>query len=111
QNDMLAYHSELWHAPVGALLVKNEIGIEDEDILQAISSHTTGRPGMTKLEKVIFLADYTEPNRQFPGVDRVRTLSMEDLDAAMLAALSQTIQFLVQKQVLVYPNTLLTYND
>lgn len=110
-KDLLDYHSELWHAPVGAMLVNEEVGIEDHDILQAIRSHTTGRPSMSPLEKIIFLADYSEPHRQFPGVEQVRILSMKDLNAAMLVAISQMIHYLVEKQVLVYPNTLLTYND
>lgn len=110
-NDLLLYSSELWHAPVGAYLVKKEVGITDEEILNAIRFHTTGRPGMTILEQVVFLADYIEPNRTFPGVEEVRELAEKDLDAAIIAAIRNTIQFLLTKNQLVYPQTVETYND
>ncbi len=110
-KDLLLYSSELWHAPVGAYLVKKEIGITDEEILNAIRSHTTGRPGMTILEQVVFLADYIEPNRTFPGVEEVRELAKKDLNAATITAIRNTIQFLLNKNQLVYPQTIATYND
>ncbi|GAA0340918.1 bis(5'-nucleosyl)-tetraphosphatase (symmetrical) YqeK [Bacillus carboniphilus] len=108
--DLLQFHHELWHAPVGAYLVKREVGIEDEDILLAIKSHTTGRPGMTDLEKVIFLADYIEPGRKFPGVDEARELAKNDLNQAVIFALKNTIQFLMRQNQPIYPDTFQTYN-
>lgn len=110
-KDLLLYSSELWHAPVGAILVKKEIGITDEEILDAIRSHTTGRAGMTTLEKVVLLADYIEPNRSFPGVDEVRELAKQDLDKATIVSIQNTIQFLLNKNELIYPKTIETYND
>lgn len=110
-EDLLLFNSELWHAPVGAYLVKKEIGITDEEILQAIRSHTTGRAGMTTLEKVIMLADYIEPNRSFPGVDDVREVAKDDLDKALVMSIQNTIKFLLNKNALVYPQTVETYND
>lgn len=110
-KDLLMYSSELWHAPVGAILVKKEIGITDEDILRAIRSHTTGRARMTTLEKVIMLADYIEPNRSFPGVDDVRELAKLELNKALIVSIQNTIQFLLNKNELIYPKTIETYND
>lgn len=110
-QDLLKYDSELWHAPVGAYLVKKEIGITDEDILDAIRHHTTGRPGMTTLEKVVFLADYIEPNRSFPGVEEVREKAKKSLDEALVLSLQNTIRFLLSKNQLIYPQTVATYND
>ncbi|MCF6408560.1 bis(5'-nucleosyl)-tetraphosphatase (symmetrical) YqeK [Pseudalkalibacillus salsuginis] len=110
-EDILLYGSELWHAPVGAYLVRTEVGIEDEEILLAIKSHTSGRPGMTLLEKIIFLADYIEPGRRFPGVDDVRSTAEENLDNAIKQSLVNTIIFLMRRNQLVYPETLHTYND
>ncbi len=110
-EDLLLYSSELWHAPVGAYLVRTEVGIEDEEILQAIKSHTSGRPGMTLLEKIIFLADYIEPGRYFPGVDDVRSTAEENLDSAIKQSLVNTIIFLMKRNQLVHPETLHTYND
>ncbi|MET3699315.1 predicted HD superfamily hydrolase involved in NAD metabolism [Bacillus oleivorans] len=109
-DTLLQFHHELWHAPVGAYLVKTEVGIENERILDAIRSHTTGRPGMAELEKIIFLADYIEPGRSFPGVEEARKLAEENLDQAVLFALKNTIQFLLNKRQPIYPDTFHTYN-
>lgn len=109
--DLLTANIELWHAPVGAFLVEKEAGIKDKEILDAIRYHTTGRAGMTSLEKIIFLADYIEPGRKFPGVDEVRQLAEEDLDLALIKALQNTISFLMEKNQPIYPDTFHTYND
>lgn len=110
-GDLLEYNSELWHAPAGAYLVKKEAGIDDLEVLDAIRYHTSGRPGMKVLEKVIYLADYIEPGRHFPGVEEVRELAKEDLDGALIQALQNTIMFLMKKKQPVYPDTFNTYND
>lgn len=109
-KQLLEYHSELWHAPVGAYLVCIEAGIRDEDILQAIRFHTTGNKAMNMLDKIVFLADYIEPGRRFPGVDDVRKAALENLDEAVLMALRNTIKFLMDKKQPIYPDTLETYN-
>jgi predicted HD superfamily hydrolase involved in NAD metabolism len=110
-NDLLVYNTELWHAPVGAYLVKTEVGIQDEDILDAIRYHTSGRANMTLLEKIVYVADYIEPGRIFPGVDEVRELAQQDLDKALIKALQNTIQFLLKKNQPIYPDTIHTYNS
>lgn len=102
-SDLLDYHKEIWHGPVGAEVAREKFGIEDEDILQAIRSHTVGRPGMSLLEKVVYLADYIEPGRKFPGVDEVRRLAKLDLDKAVLKAMNNTISFLQSQKQNVYP--------
>ncbi|UOY94073.1 bis(5'-nucleosyl)-tetraphosphatase (symmetrical) YqeK [Ectobacillus sp. JY-23] len=109
-KDLLDYNKELWHAPVGAYLVQEEVGIYDKDILQAIAYHTSGHTEMTLLDKVVWVADYIEPGRQFPGVEQVRELAEQDLDAALLQALKNTITYLLQKNQRVYPLTFHTYN-
>ncbi|MBP0723753.1 bis(5'-nucleosyl)-tetraphosphatase (symmetrical) YqeK [Bacillus sp. RG28] len=108
--ELLAYNKELWHASVGAFLTEKEFGIEDKEILQAITYHTSGHEKMTLLDKVIYVADYIEPNRSFPGVEEARKLAEEDLDQALLNALKNTITFLIQKEQTVYPLTVKTYN-
>lgn len=110
-QDLLQYHSELWHAPAGAYLVEKEAGITDKEVLEAIRYHTSGRPGMTLLEKVIYLADYIEPGRHFPGVEEVRALAKKDLDTALIQAVKNTILFLMKKNQPVYPESFQTYND
>lgn len=109
-KDILQYDDELLHAPCGAYYVKKEIGITDEDILNAIRYHTTGRPQMSLLEKIIFLADYIEPNRSFPQVDEVRKIAETSLDGAIIQLLKNTIIFLTKRNELIYPKTIATYN-
>ncbi|UNL84267.1 bis(5'-nucleosyl)-tetraphosphatase (symmetrical) YqeK [Priestia koreensis] len=110
-EDLLVHNAELWHAPVGAYLVEKEVGITDPDILSAIRYHTSGRADMTLLEKVIYLADYIEPGRHFPGVDEVRETAKVDLDQALVQSLRNTISFLLKKNQMVYPDTIYTYNS
>lgn len=110
-SELLEYNSELWHAPVGAYLVQKEVGITDEEILDAIKYHTSGRVGMTLLEKIIYLADYIEPGRQFPGVEDVRGLANFSLDEALVKAIQNTILFLMKRAQPVFPATFFTYND
>lgn len=109
-QDLLDYHKEIWHAPVGALVARVEFGIEDPDILQAIASHTVGRPGMSLLEKIVFLADYIEPGRKFPGVEEVRQYAKLDINLAVLKAMNNTITFLLSQNQKVYPLALEAYN-
>ncbi|GHH97073.1 bis(5'-nucleosyl)-tetraphosphatase (symmetrical) YqeK [Neobacillus kokaensis] len=110
-QDLLEYNAELWHAPVGAYLTEKEAGITDQEILAAIRYHTSGRPGMSILEKVVYLADYIEPGRHFPGVDEVRGLAKESLEKALIKSVQNTILFLLKKNQMVYPETFHTYND
>jgi predicted HD superfamily hydrolase involved in NAD metabolism len=107
---LLDYNTELWHAPVGAYLVKTEVGITDSEILTAIEYHTSGRPNMTMLERVIYLADYIEPGRHFPGVEEVRELAKKDLNLALVQSIRNTISFLLKKNQPIFPDTFLAYN-
>ncbi|WP_168120609.1 bis(5'-nucleosyl)-tetraphosphatase (symmetrical) YqeK [Paenibacillus sp. HB172176] len=106
RGDVLLYDKELWHAPVGAWVAEHEYGVEDKGVLDAICYHTSGRSGMTKLEKIVWLADYIEPGRDFPGVDAIRTLAESSLEEALLAALNATISFLAAKEKKIYPLTI-----
>ncbi|MBN6186235.1 bis(5'-nucleosyl)-tetraphosphatase (symmetrical) YqeK [Aneurinibacillus sp. BA2021] len=110
-KDLLDYDKELWHAHVGAEVVRRDLGIEDEEILDAIRYHTSGRENMTVLEKVVCLADYMEPGRHFPGVDEIRAAAEEDLDRALAKGLGGTITFLVNREKSIYPLTVLARNS
>lgn len=110
-NDLLFYHQELWHAPVGAILVKEEHGIQDQLVLGAIHNHTTGKAHMNKLEMIVLLADYIEPGRSFPGLDEVRNMAKEDLAHACWLSIRNSIQFLMGKGSRIYPDTIHAYND
>ena len=89
-------HTKLLHAVTGAAVAKEVFG-ENEAVCRAIRWHTSGRANMSVLEKIIYIADYMEPNRDFPGVERLRELAYTDLDAAMLMGLRMTAEHL-QKQ-------------
>ena len=87
-------NTKLLHAVTGAAVAERVFGECPEAVL-AIRWHTTGRPAMTTLEKILYLADYVEPNRDFPGVERLRTLTRADLDAAVWLGLETTYRYLV----------------
>ena len=84
---------KLLHAKTGAAFARELFGIED-DIYGAIRWHTTGKPDMTLLEKIIYLADFVEPTRNFPGVEELRELCFEDIDAAMAKGLEMSLEFI-----------------
>lgn len=101
---------ELLHAKVGAVLAKTEYGIEDEDILQAIEYHTTGKPEMTLLEKIVYIADYMEPNRdRAPYLSKIRPLAFSDLDSCLIEILSNILTYLESSGSVIDPLTKATY--
>lgn len=105
--DEPVWHSRaLLHGPAGSAYAKLHFGIQDTDILKAVFYHTTGKPDMTLLEKVVFLADYIEPSRDFPGVDELRTLARENLTNALIAAYDSTIGHLASQHAYIYELTL-----
>lgn len=82
---------KLLHARTGAALARDRFGVTDA-VYEAIRWHTTGKPDMNLLEKIVYLADYIEPTRDFPGIDELRRLAYEDLDAAVLLGLQMTVR-------------------
>ena len=82
---------KLLHSKTGAAIARDVFGVEDA-VYDAILYHTTGKPDMTRLEKIIYLADYIEPTRDFPGVDELRKTVYEDMDKGLLMGLTMTIQ-------------------
>lgn len=93
---------QLLHGPVGAALLADQGLITDPQVLGAIRWHTTGRAQMSRLEMVIWLADYIEPGRSFPGVDAIRELARHDLEGALLHALDNSIRFVMQRGWLLH---------
>ena len=108
--ELLDYGSNIWHGLLGAFLVKQELGIADLDILNAIKHHTIGAEKMSLLEQVIYVADYIEPGRDFPGVEYARKLAAENLQAAVRYETKQTLQHLIENNRKIYPKTIATYN-
>jgi len=103
--------AETLHGPIVAEMLGEEFGIEDAGIADAVRYHTTGRVGMTLLEKVVCLADYIERGRSFPGVEELRRLAEEDLDLALATAFDGTIRVLLDRQKPIFPLTVLARND
>lgn len=107
---LLDYGNAIWHGVVGAELIKDELGIWDEDILNAVRHHTTGAPVMTKLEQVIYMADYIEPGRDFVGVKKARVITAANLQAGVAYQTKHTLAYLIENGKPVYPKTIDTYN-
>ena len=101
---------ELWHSIVGPVIARKVFEIEDEEILDAMRWHTTGKEDMTNLEKIIYLADLIEPSRMFEGVDEIRGLAYKNLDSAMLKALTHTTIYLLTKGCAVDINSVKARN-
>ena len=94
-NSVESRNPYLLHAKAGYCIAKNKFDIEDQDILNAILNHTTGRPGMSTLEKIIYIADYIEPSRkQAPNLSEVRKLAFQNLDQALLKILTDILSYL-----------------
>jgi len=102
---------DLLHATVGAFLLFRDYGLDDEEVLNAVRSHTLGRVGMTDFEKVLFLADLIEPGRDFPGIERVRCLAMRNLDQGMVQAIDLTLRYCMDQGRLIHPRTVLVRNN
>lgn len=101
----------LIHPKLGAYLAKEEYGIDDQKILEAIKWHTTGHPDMDLLEKIIFIADYIEPGRnEAPHLTSIRKTAFEDIDEAMYIILKDTLDYLKTRNGVIDPMTEETYN-
>lgn len=101
--------SPVWHGIAAAILAETQWGITDPEILSAIRCHTTGKPGMSKLDKIIYLADMTSAERDWPGVDDLRALEMQDLDRALCDALKRSIDFVEEKGGSLDPESVAAY--
>jgi predicted HD superfamily hydrolase involved in NAD metabolism len=102
--------SALYHSVAGKKIASERYGIEDGDILNAIRYHTTGRPNMSRLEKIVYIADYTEPGRSFEGVEELRAISYRSLDDAMVFALENTIGHVISKGLILHEDTVRARN-
>ncbi|MBQ9140469.1 MAG: bis(5'-nucleosyl)-tetraphosphatase (symmetrical) YqeK [Lachnospiraceae bacterium] len=110
-SDVERKNPSLLHAKVGGFLAMEEYHIEDIDIINAILNHTTGRPGMSELEKIIFIADYMEPGRKnAPNLTLIRKLVYLDLDKALLKILEDTLAYLKESKQEVDLMTQKTYD-
>lgn len=104
------FEPKLFHADLSALLAKLDFKVSDKAVLAAIRKHTVGAPRMSKLEKIIFLADHIEEGRNFSGVAKVRKLAAKDLDAAVAESASNSLNYLLKKGLPIHPGTVATRN-
>ncbi|MBI5399497.1 bis(5'-nucleosyl)-tetraphosphatase (symmetrical) YqeK [Candidatus Saganbacteria bacterium] len=101
---------KLLHGKLGALLAKRDFDITAKDVLAAIKQHTLGKPGMSKLAKIIYLADHLEEGRGFPWLRRLRRLAFRDLDQAVGQAAARIIIYLLRHNLPIHPGGLRTRN-
>ena len=101
--------SPVWHGIAAAILAQTQWGVSDPEILSAIRCHTTGKPDMSKLDKIIYLADMTSAERDWPGVEELRALQMENLDRALCDALKHSIDFVEEKGGTLDPESVAAY--
>ena len=99
-------NNNLAHGKIAAMVMERDYHITDQDIINAVSFHTTGRAGMSLLEKIIYLADAIEPNRVYPGVKELRELAMKDLDRACLQSLEKNIEYIRNRGIYLDEDTL-----
>jgi len=110
-DTVMKNNPHLIHPFLGAKLAEVKYNILDEDILNAIKYHTTGRKNMSILEKIIFIADYIEPGRDFEGIEKIRKISFKDIDLSIILAMDNTLKYIINKGWLIHPNTIETRNS
>lgn len=108
--DLLNWGNAIWHGIVGAELIHDELGILDNEILTSIVKHTTGDVDMTLLDKIVYVADFIEESRTFPGAVEARKIAAVNLDAAVGFETKHTLSYLIDTDKKVYPKTILTFN-
>lgn len=96
----------LAHGPVASVIMKRDYHISDPALVYAVRYHTTGRAGMSLLEKVLYLADAIEPGREYPGVERARQLAEESLDKACLFSMERSITYIKQRGLFLHEDTI-----
>lgn len=101
---------ELLHGIAGAIIAKSLFGVCDSEVLTAVTYHTTGREAMSLLDKIIYIADYIEPSRDFPGVESIRESAFVDLDATLIKCFDTTIKYVLDKGQLLHLDTINSRN-
>ncbi|WP_198031406.1 bis(5'-nucleosyl)-tetraphosphatase (symmetrical) YqeK [Jeotgalibaca sp. PTS2502] len=108
--ELLDFGSQIWHGPAAAYYAQTLFGIQDQSILDAIAQHTIGGQMMPLVSQIVFIADYIEPGRQFPGVEEARRLADQTLESAVVYKIKQTLLYLIKKEIVIYPETFHVYN-
>lgn len=108
--DLKNWGNNIWHGLVGIYKIQEDLDLRDPEILRAIEIHTVGSDQMTDLDKVVYVADYIEPSRDFPGVEKARTLAKQSLNQALAYETAHTVKYLADQGLPIYPQTIHTYN-
>ncbi|WP_105955934.1 bis(5'-nucleosyl)-tetraphosphatase (symmetrical) YqeK [Apilactobacillus quenuiae] len=110
-EDLLNYGNAIWHGAVGYLFVENELRISNIEVLNAVKYHTTGSKYMSTLAQIVYMADYLEMGREFPGVDDARKITFDNLKNGVAYQTKHTLEYLISNNKSVYPKTIDTYNQ
>ena len=102
--------NNVWHGLVGVYKIREDLGLSDPEILRSIEIHTVGSAQMSDLDKVVYVADYIEPNRDFPGVEEAREIARISLNRAVAYETAHTVEHLTHKGLPIFPQTIETYN-
>jgi len=102
--------NNVWHGMVGIYKIQEDLGLTDPAILRSIEIHTVGSDQMSTLDKIVYVADYIEHNRAFPGVDQAREIAQVSLDRAVAYETARTVEHLAHQGLPIYPQTIETYN-
>ena len=99
-------NANLAHGPIAAIIMKRDYGVKDQEVLDAVRYHTTGRADMSVLEKVIYLADAIEPGRNYPTVDEARKIAEYSLEDACLFSMERSIAYIRERGLFLDENTI-----
>lgn len=108
--DLKNWNNAIWHGVVGAEMIHDELGITDSEILDAVRQHTTGSDNMSLLSQILFMADYLEMGRHFPGVEEARALTDNNLQSGVKYQITHTLAYLASQSLPIHPLSLTTYN-
>jgi predicted HD superfamily hydrolase involved in NAD metabolism len=110
-TEMEEKNPSLLHAKLGAYMAEAAYGVEDPEILSAIKWHTTGKPDMSMLDIIIYMADYIEPNRdKAPNLKQIRKLCFENIEEALYQVLEGTLEYLGNRPDMIDPMTKISYD-
>lgn len=108
--ELKKWGNNIWHGLVGIYKIQEDFGVRDKEILRSIEIHTVGSSDMSLLDKIVYVADYIEPNRCFPLVEEARMIAKKSLDKAVAYETVHTVEYLAHHSLPIFPKTIETYN-
>lgn len=108
--ELKKWGNNVWHGMVGIYKIQEDLGVMNKEILRSIETHTVGSSDMSLLDKIVYVADYIEPNRRFPLVEEARVIAKESLDKAVAYETVHTVEHLAHQAFPIFPQTIETYN-